>query len=66
MSMDTMFAGALYMAVQNALLDEGEKPLEMPWPWDVEESAPQATPAEMAAAKSILNARSAFGQVRPQ
>lgn len=66
MSLDTMFAGALYVTVQNALLGEGEKPVTMPWPWDVEESAPEVTPDELAALKSTLNTHSAFGQVRPQ
>ncbi|NVM97830.1 hypothetical protein [Arthrobacter sp. SDTb3-6] len=64
--MDTMFAGALYVAVQNALLGEDQKPVTMPWPWDVEEQAPEVSADELAALKHTLNAHSAFGQVRPQ
>ncbi|WP_139244211.1 hypothetical protein [Arthrobacter alpinus] len=66
MSMDTMFAGALYVTVQNAVLGEGETPITMPWPWDVPEAPQEVTADELAAAKTTLNANSAFGQVRPQ
>ncbi|WP_315913578.1 hypothetical protein [Arthrobacter sp. lap29] len=66
MSMDTMFAGALYVTVQNAVLGEGEKPITMPWPWDTPDTPQEVTDEELSVAKSTLNAHSAFGQVRPQ
>lgn len=64
MSMDTMFAGVLYITVKNALLGEGEKPVEMPWPWDAAETAPEVTDEERTTLQTELNAHSAFGQIR--
>lgn len=64
MSMDTMFAGSLYITVQNALLPEGSKPITMPWPWPDPGKAPDVTAEERANAQAFLDANSAFGQIR--
>lgn len=66
MSMDTMVITALYVTVKNALLGEGEKPVEMPWPWDKADVAPVVTVEERAELQNELNQRSAFGQIRNQ
>ena len=66
LSMETMFAGVLYVTVKNALLGEGEQPIEMPWPWDKPDTPPEVTAEERAELQTELNAHSAFGQIRNQ
>jgi hypothetical protein len=60
----TMYTAALTVTVKNMLLDEGQEPARVKWPWP-DTAAPEAvTPEERSELRAQLKSSSAFAQLR--